>query len=81
MSSISESISKDALPVAVAVNNVTKVYPGGVEALNNMTIQFPKGELTSILGPSGCGKTTLLKIILPSASPVIYAGLRLGAAM
>jgi NitT/TauT family transport system ATP-binding protein len=71
MSSISESISKDARPVAVAVNNVTKIYPGGVEALNNMTIQFPKGELTSILGPSGCGKTTLLKIIaglLPATS-------------
>jgi NitT/TauT family transport system ATP-binding protein len=36
-----------------------------------MTLEFPKGELTSLLGPSGCGKTTLLKIIaglLPATS-------------
>ena len=69
MSSVSESLSKDALPVAVSVNGVTKIYPGGVEALNDMTIQFPKGELTSLLGPSGCGKTTLLKIIAGLLAP------------
>ena len=69
MSSVSESVSKDALPVAVSVNGVTKIYPGGVEALNDMTIQFPKGELTSLLGPSGCGKTTLLKIIAGLLAP------------
>jgi NitT/TauT family transport system ATP-binding protein len=34
-----------------------------------MTIQFPKGELTSLLGPSGCGKTTLLKIIAGLLAP------------
>ena len=36
-----------------------------------MSLNFPKGELTSLLGPSGCGKTTLLKIIaglLPATS-------------
>lgn len=69
MSSVSESVSKDALPVAVSVTGVTKIYPGGVEALNDMTIQFPKGELTSLLGPSGCGKTTLLKIIAGLLAP------------
>ena len=69
MSSVSESVSKDALPIAVSVNEVTKIYPGGVEALNDMTIQFPKGELTSLLGPSGCGKTTLLKIIAGLLAP------------
>lgn len=31
--------------------------------MKDMTIQFSKGELTSLLGPYGCGKTTLLKII------------------
>jgi NitT/TauT family transport system ATP-binding protein len=34
-----------------------------VEALRDMSLDFPKGQLTSLLGPSGCGKTTLLKII------------------
>lgn len=63
MSSISGLHSKSTAHAAVAVENVTKIYPGGVEALNDMTLEFPKGELTSLLGPSGCGKTTLLKII------------------
>jgi len=63
MSNMTESDSSAAVPAAVAVENLSKIYPGGVEALNNMTLRFPKGELTSVLGPSGCGKTTLLKII------------------
>lgn len=47
---------------AVSVRNVSKNY-GTVEALKNLSLEFPRGELTSLLGPSGCGKTTLLKII------------------
>lgn len=47
---------------AVAVRNVYKNY-GDVEALRDLSLEFPKGQLTSLLGPSGCGKTTLLKII------------------
>jgi NitT/TauT family transport system ATP-binding protein len=47
---------------AVAVRNVYKNY-GDVEALRDLSLDFPKGQLTSLLGPSGCGKTTLLKII------------------
>jgi len=74
MSHMTESGSSAAVPAAVAVKNVSKIYPGGVEALSNMTLQFPKGELTSVLGPSGCGKTTLLKIIaglLPANSGTV----------
>jgi len=47
---------------AVTVKNVFKNY-GETEALRDMSLDFPRGELTSLLGPSGCGKTTLLKII------------------
>ena len=55
----------------VEVRSVTKVYPGDIKALDSVTIDFPRGQLTSLLGPSGCGKTTLLKIIaglLPATS-------------
>jgi NitT/TauT family transport system ATP-binding protein len=68
---MSSTNGSDPNSTAVAVEDVTKIYPGGVEALNNMTLEFPRGELTSLLGPSGCGKTTLLKIIaglLPATS-------------
>ena len=55
----------------VEVRAVTKIYPGGTKALDNVTVDFPRGQLTSLLGPSGCGKTTLLKIVaglLPATS-------------
>tara|TARA_B100001057_G_scaffold41760_1_gene37400 strand:+ start:1871 stop:2641 length:771 start_codon:yes stop_codon:yes gene_type:complete len=55
---------------AVTVKNVYKNY-GEIEALRDLSLEFPKGQLTSLLGPSGCGKTTLLKIIaglLPATS-------------
>ena len=64
---MSETTSNE---MAVSVKNVSKNY-GEVEALKNMSLDFPKGQLTSLLGPSGCGKTTLLKIIaglLPASS-------------
>ena len=60
-------MSKDT---AVTVKNVFKNY-GETEALRDLSLDFPRGELTSLLGPSGCGKTTLLKIIaglLPATS-------------
>ena len=55
---------------AVTVKNVFKNY-GETEALRDLSLDFPRWELTSLLGPSGCGKTTLLKIIaglLPATS-------------
>ena len=58
-----------AVDAAVSVRGVSKVYGGGVQALNNMTLDFPRGQLTSLLGPSGCGKTTLLKIIAGLLEP------------
>jgi NitT/TauT family transport system ATP-binding protein len=53
---------------AVSVRGVSKTYQD-VEALKNMSLEFPRGELTSLLGPSGCGKTTLLKIIAGLLQP------------
>jgi len=47
----------------VEVKGVGKTYDSGVEALRDVNLTFPKGQLSTLLGPSGCGKTTLLKII------------------
>ena len=54
--------------IAVSTRNICKNY-GEVEALKDMTLEFPRGQLTSLLGPSGCGKTTLLKIIAGLLEP------------
>ena len=53
---------------AVSARNISKTY-GDVEALRNLSLDFPRGQLTSLLGPSGCGKTTLLKIIAGLLKP------------
>ncbi|RMF36062.1 MAG: ABC transporter ATP-binding protein [Alphaproteobacteria bacterium] len=67
----------DAPELAVTVRGVSKNY-GSVEALRNLSLDFPRGQLTALLGPSGCGKTTLLKIIAgllePSAGEVRVNG-------
>ncbi|WP_295997719.1 sulfate ABC transporter ATP-binding protein [Rugamonas sp.] len=48
--------------MTIAVHNINKRF-GDFVALNNVSLDFPSGELTALLGPSGCGKTTLLRII------------------
>jgi NitT/TauT family transport system ATP-binding protein len=48
---------------AVRVIDVAKEYDGGVRALDGVSFDVPRGELTSVIGPSGCGKTTTLKIV------------------
>ena len=53
----------------VEMRNVAKTYDSGVEALRDITLALPRGELSTFLGPSGCGKTTLLKIIAGLISP------------
>ena len=53
----------------VEVRGIGKIYEGGVEALRNVTLPFPRSQLTTLLGPSGCGKTTLLKIIAGLVPP------------
>lgn len=70
MSQTKPALAKDdALPeIAVSTRHISKNY-GTVQALQNLSLEFPKGQLTSLLGPSGCGKTTLLKIIAGLLEP------------
>lgn len=47
----------------IQFHNVTKRYPGGYEALNNVSLNLPQGEMAFLTGHSGAGKSTMLKII------------------
>jgi sn-glycerol 3-phosphate transport system ATP-binding protein len=47
----------------VTLENVRKVYAGGVEAVKGVSLAIPGGSFTVLLGPSGCGKSTLLRMI------------------
>jgi sn-glycerol 3-phosphate transport system ATP-binding protein len=48
---------------SVTLDNVRKVYAGGVEAVKGVSLAIPDGAFTVLLGPSGCGKSTLLRMI------------------
>ena len=48
---------------SVTLDNVKKVYAGGVEAVKGITLSMPNNSFTVLLGPSGCGKSTLLRMI------------------
>ncbi len=48
--------------VALDINKLN-LYYGKKQALNNITMSIPKGQVTAFIGPSGCGKSTLLRSI------------------
>ena len=47
----------------ININNISKVYDNGFEALKNINLNIQKGEIFAMLGPNGAGKTTLINII------------------
>jgi multiple sugar transport system ATP-binding protein len=47
----------------VSMNNVSKVYPNGFQALHDLNIHVEDGEFMVLVGPSGCGKTTALRMV------------------
>jgi ABC-2 type transport system ATP-binding protein len=47
----------------VSINNVTKSYASGFEALKLINLDIEQGEIFALLGPNGAGKTTLINII------------------
>jgi multiple sugar transport system ATP-binding protein len=48
---------------SISLNEVTKVYPNGYEAIHGLDLEIADGEFMVMVGPSGCGKTTVLRMI------------------
>jgi osmoprotectant transport system ATP-binding protein len=47
----------------IKFDGVTKRFPGGTTAVDNLTLEVPAGQIMVLVGPSGCGKTTTLRMI------------------
>lgn len=47
----------------ITFDRVSKVYPDGTVAVDNLTLTAPNGKITTLVGPSGCGKTTSMRMI------------------
>ena len=51
------------MPAAVSISGLTKTYPSGLRALNNIDLEIRNSEIFALLGPNGAGKTTLISIV------------------
>ncbi|HTL24130.1 MAG TPA: ATP-binding cassette domain-containing protein, partial [Mycobacteriales bacterium] len=53
----------------ITFDQVTKTFPGGNVAVDNLSLELPTGQITVFVGPSGCGKTTSLRMINRTIEP------------
>ena len=53
----------------IQMYHTTKIYDNGVKALDDVTVEFEKGEFVFLVGPTGSGKTTFLRLIFRDESP------------
>ncbi|MAG65113.1 MAG: multidrug ABC transporter ATP-binding protein, partial [Pseudomonadales bacterium] len=53
----------------IAVDNLTKTYASGFQALKGVSLQIRRGEIFALLGPNGAGKTTLISIVCGLVNP------------
>lgn len=60
------------------LKSVSRVFPGGQQALSDINLEIPQGGIVALVGGSGCGKTTLLRLIAgldrPSAGTIAVDG-------
>lgn len=63
--------------VTLSVNGVSK-YFGGVRAVDDVSVDIPKGDIFSIIGPNGAGKTSLVNMIsgfyTPNTGSIVFKG-------
>ncbi len=66
----------------IELSDVTKRYPGGHEALSELSLKIAQGELIFLTGHSGAGKSTLLKLIAalerPTSGTIVVTGQNVG---
>lgn len=66
----------------VEIRGLSKRYPGNRLALNNLTLNLPRGRIIGLLGPNGSGKTTLIKLmtglLTPTSGSITINGMPIG---
>ncbi|MCW5689761.1 MAG: ATP-binding cassette domain-containing protein, partial [Pseudolabrys sp.] len=66
------------MPTIISINNLSKTYDTGFQALKTINLDIYAGEIFALLGPNGAGKTTLIGIICgilrPSTGTITVGG-------
>jgi ABC-2 type transport system ATP-binding protein len=57
------------MPSIVSIQNLSKTYASGFQALKNVSLEIRRGEIFALLGPNGAGKTTLINIVCGIVNP------------
>ncbi|MFK3983192.1 ABC transporter ATP-binding protein [Micromonospora sp. NPDC050397] len=64
--------------VAITLDRLTKVFDGGIVAVDDVRVEIGSGEFVALLGPTGCGKSTILRLIAgleePTGGRVLFDG-------
>jgi osmoprotectant transport system ATP-binding protein len=53
----------------IQIESITKRYPDGTTAVDNLSLEIPDNAITVLVGPSGCGKTTTMRMINRMVEP------------
>ncbi len=62
-------VPRSSVEAVASLNQVTKRFPNGVVALDQISITLHRGEVVAILGPNGAGKSTAVKLLMGLSSP------------
>ena len=66
----------------IEIEGLSKLYPGGVRALEDVGFSVEPGEWLAVMGPSGSGKTTLVNLLggldTATSGRILFDGIELG---
>ncbi|HWW45296.1 MAG TPA: ATP-binding cassette domain-containing protein, partial [Acidimicrobiia bacterium] len=62
--------STGAHHAVIETSNLTKVYPGGLKAVDRLNLSLTGGEIFGLLGPNGAGKTTTIRMLITLLKPM-----------
>ncbi|MFS8531367.1 ATP-binding cassette domain-containing protein [Sphaerobacter thermophilus] len=63
------AVAPNHTDLAIVAHNLVKTYPGGVRALNGLSLAVETGTIFALLGPNGAGKSTTVKILTTLSRP------------
>jgi ABC-2 type transport system ATP-binding protein len=65
--SVDHDAALDGVPLVI--ENLSKSYPGGVKAVDDLSFRVERGQVLGLLGPNGAGKTTSLRMLMGLITP------------
>ncbi len=64
-------VDADLVDVPLAITGLGKSYPGGVQAVTDVSFRVEQGQVLGLLGPNGAGKTTTLRMVMGLIFPTV----------